>query len=113
MASITRFRLIGISDLDRQCSGFFGRIVVSAREYGIADIDHVLNRNAKDVAELANSVGFVDARLGDVMDVVPPSRTENSGMSLSRIALIFFRLAKSGSHFFLSSSGACCPARRT
>ena len=34
------------------------------------------------------------------IDVAPPSRTENSGMSVSRIALICFRLVKSGSHFF-------------
>ena len=47
-------------------AGFFSRIVVPAREQGIPDIDHVLNCNAKDVAELSNPVGFVDAGLGDV-----------------------------------------------
>ena len=43
------------------------------------------------------------------MDVVPPRRTEHSGINLSRIDLIFFRLAKSESHFFFSSKGACWP----
>jgi len=32
-------------------------------------------------------------------EVVPPRRTENSGISLSRMALIFLRLAKSASIF--------------
>src|ERR1700692_1633537 len=37
------------------------------------------------------------------IDVEPPIRTENSGIRVSRIALIFFRLLKSGSHLFFSS----------
>ena len=43
------------------------------------------------------------------MDVAPPMRTENLGIKVSRIALIFFRFAKSGSHFVFSSKGACWP----
>ena len=43
------------------------------------------------------------------MDVVPPRRTENSGMSSSSNSSIRFRLMNSGSHFFFSSKGACYP----
>jgi hypothetical protein len=39
------------------------------------------------------------------MDVAPPNRTENSGINVSRTALIFFRLVKSESHLFFSSKG--------
>ena len=43
------------------------------------------------------------------MEVVPPRRTENSGMSLSRKTFICLRLEKSGSHFSLASMGASWP----
>ena len=46
------FRLIGISDLDRNNPCFFGRIVVPSREQGIADKNHVLNGNAQDVSRV-------------------------------------------------------------
>ncbi len=44
--------------------------------------------------------GFVTS-----MDVAPPDRTENLGIEVSRIALILFRLAKSGSHFVFFCQG--------
>ena len=71
--------------------------------------NHLLQCNAKDVAQFSNPVGFVDAMLGDINGCRATHATENSGISVSRIALIFFRLAKSGSHFSFSSKGACCP----
>ena len=40
-------------------------------------------------------------------------RTENSGISGSRIALIFFRFAKSGSHFFFLREERAALMRRT
>ena len=57
---------MGIFNLDGHSAGFFGRIVVSTREQGIPDKNHLLNRNAKGVAEFSNPVGFIDTRLGDI-----------------------------------------------
>ena len=44
------------------------------------------------------------------IDVAPPNWIENPGINGLRIALIFLRFSKSGSHVFFSSSGACCPS---
>ena len=60
------FRLVGISDADGHDTGLFSRIVVSTREQGIPDKNHLINCNAKDVPEFSNPVGFINARLGDV-----------------------------------------------
>ena len=43
------------------------------------------------------------------MDVAPPILTENSGISLSRMLLIFFLFVKPGSHLSFSARGACWP----
>ena len=43
------------------------------------------------------------------IDVAPPIRTENSGMSASSVTLSIFRLLKSGSQCFFSSRGASWP----
>src|SRR5882757_2358928 len=59
-------RFLGIPDLDRGDTGLLGRVVVPAGEQGIADEHHLLNGHAEDVAELVDSVGLVDAALGDV-----------------------------------------------
>ena len=47
-------------------TGFFCRIVISAGKQRIADKNHLINGNAKDVPEFSNPVGFINARLGDV-----------------------------------------------
>ena len=60
------FRLIGISDADGKSTSFFGRIVVPAGKQRIADKNHLINGNAKDVPKFSNPVGFINARLGDV-----------------------------------------------
>ena len=60
------FRFIWIPDLNGQSACFFGRIVVSTRKQRIADENHLLDCNAKDVPEFSNPVGFINARLGDI-----------------------------------------------
>ena len=44
------------------------------------------------------------------IEVAPPRLTENPGRSGSRIALIAWRLAKSGSQLLLAESGASWPS---
>ena len=44
------FRLMRISDPDRDNAGLLGRIVVAAREQGIPDKDHLFNGNAQNVS---------------------------------------------------------------
>jgi len=55
-----------IFDLDGQRAGFLRRIIVAAWEYGIPNKDHLVNRDPQDVTEFANSIGLVDAMLGDI-----------------------------------------------
>src|SRR3546814_14581068 len=43
------------------------------------------------------------------IEVVPPKRTEKSGIKVSRISLIFSLLTKLGSHIVFSLKGACWP----
>ena len=57
---------MGIFDLNGKDPRFFGRIVVSAREHSISHENHLLDGDAKDVAEFSNPVGFVDPMLGDI-----------------------------------------------
>jgi hypothetical protein len=42
--------LIRIADLDGNDARFFGRIVIAAREQGVADKHHLFNCNAQDVS---------------------------------------------------------------
>ena len=44
------------------------------------------------------------------IDVAPPNRIENPGIMGSSTASIFWRLAKSGSHFSFSANGASWPS---
>jgi hypothetical protein len=60
------FRLIGIPNLDAPNASFSGRIVVSADKQSIPDKNHFSDRNAQDVPELSNTIGFVNARFGDI-----------------------------------------------
>ncbi len=46
-------------------------------------------------------------------DVEPPIRTENSGMNVSRIALIFFRLHQRQFLLRWRNLGFCCALRPT
>ena len=59
-------RLIGVSNRNGNNACLFGRVVVSAYKQGVPDINHLLHRNAENVSQFLNSVGFVNARLGDV-----------------------------------------------
>jgi hypothetical protein len=43
-----------------------GRIVVAARKQGISDKDHLINGNAKNVSQLFDPVGFINAGLRDI-----------------------------------------------
>ena len=55
-----------IFDLDGQGARFLGRIVVSTREHGISDENHFLDGNAENIPEFSNTVGFINAMLGDI-----------------------------------------------
>ena len=43
------FRHVRILHLNRDDTGFLGRIVVAARKDRVADKDHIINRNAQNV----------------------------------------------------------------
>src|ERR1035437_6061657 len=45
---------------------FFSRVVVATDEQGIADQDHLLERQAEDVSQLSDSVRLVDAGFGHI-----------------------------------------------
>ncbi len=47
-------------------ASLFRRIVVSSCEWCVACIDHCVQRDAESVAQLANSIGLVDALLGHI-----------------------------------------------
>ena len=43
--------------------GLLGRIVVAARENGVADENHVADLDAERLMELSDAIGLVDARV--------------------------------------------------
>src|ERR1700722_11176111 len=51
---------------NRDDTGFFGRIVVPAREQCVANEKPFLYSSAENVSQLPYSVTFVDAMLGDI-----------------------------------------------
>jgi hypothetical protein len=57
---------VRISDPYRIDAGLLGGIVVSAREQGVPDKNHLVNGNAENVSQLSDPVGLVNAGLGDV-----------------------------------------------
>src|SRR5579883_726467 len=54
--------ILRIAHRDALGSGFKRRIIVAARKEGVADKEHLLDRNAQHVAQLADAVGLVDSR---------------------------------------------------
>src|ERR1035438_960756 len=62
---------------DRAC--VLSRIVIPAHKQGIADVDHLFQRDAEDVAQLANSVSLINAWLRDIDGGRPSKPNGESG----------------------------------
>src|ERR1700683_988538 len=58
--------LIGASYRNGNNTRLFSRIVVSSWKQSISDVNHLSHGNSENIAQFPDSVGFVDARLGDV-----------------------------------------------
>jgi hypothetical protein len=60
------FCLHGSTNRDANNASCFDRKVIPSREQGITNENHVLQGDFEKVSKLLDSVGFVDARFGDI-----------------------------------------------
>jgi hypothetical protein len=58
--------IFGSTNWNRNHSCLFGWIVVSSRKQSVTDKDHLFQGNTKDVPELSNPIGLVDAGFSDI-----------------------------------------------
>ena len=85
------------------------RVVVATREYCVAEEHHVLQGDAANLCQLAQSKSLVDPSRVMSTDVVPPMLIDQPGKDCSSMACNCSRLRRSGSQARLASSGAFCP----